>query len=127
MLGNDLSNSTPPRTLVHVSAVFVSQLSIDKVLGIIPAVNTEFVPHMQTISSYYQAANKGLRFDLFEYEKDEYPGDAMFDGLYGIAHPFNTFLTFSDIGNLSDYLLVNADVVQVIDPLHPMAFGAKSA
>ena len=99
MLGNDLDNSTPPRTLVHVSAVFVSQLSIDKVFGVIPAVNTEFVPHMQTISSYYQAANKGLRFDLFEY----------------------------DIGNLSDYLLVNHDVVQVIDPLHPMAFGAKSA
>lgn len=127
MQGNDLDNSVPPRTLVHVSAVFVAEATVNKVFGIIPSLTTELVPHMPTISTYYLAAEKGERFDLFHYEGDGYPADAMYDdGLRGIAHPFNYLLLFEHTANLSDYLLVNHDVRSVIDPTHPMAFGARS-
>ena len=126
MQGNDLDNAVPPRTLVHISSVFVSEATVNKVFGIIPSLTTEFVPHMPTISTYYRAAEKGERFDLFSYEDDGYPEDAMFDGLEGIAHPFNYLLMFENVVNLSDYLLVNHDVLSVIDPTHPMAFGARS-
>ena len=127
MQGNDLDNMSSPRVLVHISAVFTGELSLDKVLLVIPSLTTEYVPAMTAISQYRRDADKGLRFDLFAYENDGYPADAMYDALDGVNHPFNHLLIFRDIGNLSDYLLVNFDVKSVIDPQNPMAFGARSA
>ena len=127
MLGNDLDNRLGPRTLVHVSAVFEGELSINKVLKVIPTFTKEYTPHMLRVADYARQANRGVRFVLFAYENDGYPAESMYDALDGISHPFNNLLIFKDAGHLSDYILVNQDVKHIIDPLHPGRFGSWSA
>lgn len=126
MLGNDIDNGVPPRCMVHVSCAFTPVTTIRKVLLVVPSVSTTYQPSYPDIAYFRRWSDRGVIVEAFHYSDDGYPADEMFDQLDGLSHPFKRLQEFKNVKNLSDFLAYSPDVVAVVDPLHPMAFGSKS-
>lgn len=126
MLGNDLDNAVPPRILVHLSAVFQRSPRIEKTLGLFPRVEYEFEIDMRVLADLIRYRDRGVLVYAFVYSGDGWPAEYLWGVIDDYYHPFLRMMEFHDVKNLSEYLAYNRDVLQVVDPLHPMAFGSKS-
>lgn len=126
MQGNDISNDSPPRLLVHISELFISEPKFKKVLGLFPVATTEYDVLMPALAYYQRWRSTGLLLVAFYYEDDVWPGEELWEMLDQYQQPFKDILLFRSTRNVSDYLAYNTDVVGVVDPLHPMRFGSWS-
>lgn len=126
MQGNDLSNAVPPRVLVHLCAVFDKRPTINKVLKIIPHLDYAYDLDMRAIAELNRWRDKGVIISAFYYTGDGWPAEHLWGILDDHYHPFNRLMEFRDTKNMSDYLAFSFDVKNVVDPMHPIAFGAKS-
>lgn len=125
MQGNDLSNSVPMRTLVHVSAVFTSEIALKKTLIFVRA-TTAFRPDLRALNPLVRSWDRGgMVFDLFHYSNDGYPAKEMYALLEDVTHPFRGVVEFTDYPHLHEFCAYSSDVYDVIDPLHPMGFSRK--
>ena len=123
MLGNDLSNAAPRRVLVHVSAVFMSEVHLKK-WWLFTHAETELTPDLRVLNRLCRAWDRGgLVFDLFRYSGDGYPAEEMFELLDGVSHPFRDLQTFRDYAHLSEFCAYTPDVIEVMDPQHPLGFS----
>jgi hypothetical protein len=123
MLGNDISNDVPRRVLVHISAVFTSEVHLEKTLRFLVRAETEFFPDLREINALVRLWDRGVVIDAFHYQSDGYPAQQMYELLDGVTHPLHRLLTFRDYAHLSEFVAYSADIVAVQDPLHPMGFS----
>lgn len=127
MQNGDIDNSMSSRMLVHVAELFKREPKMEKVFGVIPVVSSDFLVDMRSVASYARMRDTtGVVMHLFHYSNDGYPAQQMFEYLdeNGIYHPFTNLMEFADYADLAGFYAYSADIIRIIDPLHPLGFGS---
>ena len=117
MLKGDISNAFTRRVLVTTDLIITTEVSIKKILRVIPRIEKSFSYNIQTLSRIYLHANKSdWTFELISYDLNQDELDELLEDLEKSGtNPFRYCLAYDSIDKLVTELPYRPEVVGVMD------------
>jgi hypothetical protein len=117
MLKGDISNDFPRRVLVTTDLIVNQEVSIKKVLRVIPTIQKNYTFNSQVLSRVYLFATRSeYTFELVSYDMDNDELDELIVSLEKSGtNPFRYSTAYDSIDHLVSQLPYRPEVVGVID------------
>jgi hypothetical protein len=117
MLKGDISNDFPRRVLVTTDLIVNQEVSIKKVLRVIPTIQKNYTFNSQVLSRVYLFATRSeYTFELVSYDMDNDELDELIGSLEKSGtNPFRYSTAYDSIDHLVSQLPYRPEVVGVID------------
>lgn len=117
MLKGDISNDFPRRVLVTTDLIVNQEVSIKKVLRVIPTIQKKYTFNSQVLSRVYLFATRSeYTFELVSYDMDNDELDELIGSLEKSGtNPFRYSTAYDSIDHLVSQLPYRPEVVGVID------------
>lgn len=127
MQNGDLSNALTKRVLVTVDTIRQEQVSVKKILGLIPTIEKSYSYDRGTVSRFYLFADRtSITLELVAFDMDDEELGKLVEELDDFGtNPFRYYTAYNSIDRLVAELPYRPEVAGVIDlPQRLLMYGS---